>query len=247
MQNENTSDELLSSAKEFFRAGRYTSAEPLLNQLILKGAKDREIFHMLGTIYYDQGKFNKAIRAFKRALEIDPSFTDASVGLSIILNDLGRYEEGKKIFEEAKGLLAKGGAKEDPYINEKLALKHDELGELYFRYQRYMEALEQYYKALTLSSRKPELTMKVVETQVRLGDSHKALKELRQLIQTYPSFLTARLKLGVLLYESGNVAEAVEEWERVLARDANHAEAKRLLNLAQASHQQTRMSDSPTY
>lgn len=242
MQIDNSNDDLLSSAKDFFRNGRYSSAEPLLNQLILKGAKDREIFHMLGTIYYDQGKFNKAIRSFKRSLEIDPSYTDASVGLSIILNDLGRYDEGKKVFEEAKGLLAKGASKEDPYINEKLALKHDELGELYFRYQRYMEALEQYYKSLHLSTRKPELTMKVVETLVRLGESHKALKELRSLISNFPSFMTARLKLGVLLYESGSVAEAVEEWERVLAREPAHAEAKRLLQLAQASHQ-TRMTD----
>jgi cytochrome c-type biogenesis protein CcmH/NrfG len=243
VQTDNGSDDLLSSAKEFFRAGRYTSAEPLLNQLILKGSKDREIFHMLGTIYYDQGKFNKAIRAFKRALEIDPSFTDASVGLSIILNDLGRYEEGKQIFDEAKNLLAKGAAKDDPYINEKLALKHDELGELYFRYLRYMEALEQYYKALNLSSRKPELTMKVVETLVRVGEPHRALKELRSLINAFPSFITARLKLGVLLYESGNVAEAVEEWERVLAREPAHPEAKRLLQLAQTSHQ-TQMNDA---
>ncbi len=243
MQTENNSDELLSSAKDFFRAAKYSAAEPLLNQLILRGAKDREIFHMLGTIYYDQGKFNKAIRSFKRALEIDPSFTDASVGLSIILNDLGRYEEGKKVFEDAKGLLSKGGAKEDPYVNEKLALKHDELCELYFRYQRFMEALEQYYKALHLSSRKPELTMKVVETLIRLSEPHKALKELRGLINTFPSFSPARLKLGVLLYESGNVAEAVEEWERVIAREPNHPEAKRLLNLAEAS-QQTRVQEA---
>lgn len=237
MQNESGSEELLSSAKEFFRSGRYAAAEPMLNQLILNGAKDREIFHMLGTIYYDQGKFNKAIRAFKRALEIDPSFTDASVGLSIILNDLGRYDEGKKIFEEAKSLLAKGGAKEDPYVNEKLALKHDELGELYFRYQRFMEALEQYYKALNLSARKPELTMKVVETLIKVGEENKALRELRSLITTYPGFLTARLKLGVLLYESGDTLAAVEEWERVLERQPENAEAKRLLNLAQATGQ----------
>ena len=242
MQSEHGGDELLSSAKEYFRAGKYTNAEPLLNQLILRGSKDREIFHMLGTIYYDQGKFNKAIRAFKRALEIDPTFTDASVGLSIILNDLGRYEEGKKVFEDAKALVSKGGAKEDPYVNEKLALKHDELGELYFRYQRYMEALEQYYKALNLSSRKPELSMKVIETLCRLGEVHRALKELRSLIAAYPAFLTARLKLGVILYESGDIAAAVEEWERVLARQSDHAEAQRLLNLAQANHQ-TQLAD----
>ncbi len=241
MQSESGHDELLTSAKEFFRANRYSSAEPLLNQLILKGAKDREIFHMLGTIFYDQGKFNKAIRAFKRALEIDPTFTDASVGLSIIYNDLGRYEEGKAVFEEARKILAKGGAKEDPYVNEKLAFKHDELGELYFRYQRYMEALEQYLKSLSLSSRKPELTMKVVECLIRLGEGARAQKELRYLLTQYPTFHTARLKLGVLLYETGDVTSAVEEWEKVLERQSDHTEAKRLLQMAQATAQTRNM------
>jgi len=195
MATDNSLDDLLTSAKDYFREGRYNLAEPLLNQLLLRGSKDREIFHMLGSIYYDQGKFNKAIRSFRRALEIDPAYTDASVGLSIILNDLGRYDEGRKVFEDAKMLLAQGG-KDDPYVNEKLALKHDELGELYFRYQRYMEALDQYYKALSLSTRKPELTMKVVECHLRSGDTHRALKDLRSLILEYPGFTSARIKLN---------------------------------------------------
>src|ERR1700733_2168941 len=154
---------MLSAARDYFRANKYSQAEPLLNQLILKNSKSPEIFHMLGTIYYDQGKFNKAIRGFKRALELEPTYTDASVGLSIILNDIGRYDEGRKVFEEARELLDKSSATEDPYINEKFSIKHDELGEMYFQHTRYKEALEQYYKSLSLSSRKPELTMKIVE------------------------------------------------------------------------------------
>ena len=42
---------------------------------------------------------------FKKALEIDPHFTNASIGLSVILNDLGRYEEGREIFEKAYTLM----------------------------------------------------------------------------------------------------------------------------------------------
>ncbi len=62
---------MLGSARDYFRENKYGLAEPLLNQLILKNAKSPEVFQMLGTIYYDQGKFNKAIRAFRRALEAD--------------------------------------------------------------------------------------------------------------------------------------------------------------------------------
>ena len=92
-------NDLIETAQELFNKGKYSQVEAIINQLILNNCKDPTIFQMLGTIFYDQGKFNKAIRSFKRALEIDPGYTDASVGLSIILNDLGRYEEGKKVFE----------------------------------------------------------------------------------------------------------------------------------------------------
>ena len=225
---------MLGSARDYFRENKYGLAEPLLNQLIFKNAKSPEVFQMLGTIYYDQGKFNKAIRAFRRALELDPSYTDASVGLSIILNDIGKYEEGRKVFDDARTLLNKQSAGEDPYINEKFGIKHDELGEMYFHHGRFKDALEQYYKALNLSSRKPELTMKIVETYLRLEESDRATKELRSLIKDYPGFLSARVRLGKMLYESGDVASAIEQWEAVTHRDANHAEAQRMLRQAQA-------------
>ncbi len=234
MEAISSSDELLLSAREYFRENKYAFAEPLLNQLILKNAKSPEVFHMLGTIYYDQGKFNKAIRAFRRALEIEPTFTDASVGLSIILNDIGKYAEGRKVFEEARDLLNKQSANEDPYINEKFSVKHDELGEMYFHHGRFKEALEQNYKALSLSNRKPELTMKIVECFVRLEDLDKAIKELRSLIKDFPGFLSARVRLGKMLYDSGDVQGAIEQWEATTHRDPSHAEAQRLLRQAQA-------------
>lgn len=230
---ETVSNDMLASAREYFRENKYSLAEPILNQLILKNAKSPEVFHMLGTIYYDQGKFNKAIRAFRRALELEPTFTDASVGLSIILNDIGKYEEGRKVFDEARELLARQTSGDDPYLNEKFSIKHDELGEMYYHHNRFKDALDQYYKALTLSNRKPELTMKVVECYVKLQEPEKAIRELRSLTKEYPGFLSARVRLGRILYETGDMPGAVEQWEATLHRDANHGEAQRLLRQAQ--------------
>ncbi|MCB0363122.1 MAG: tetratricopeptide repeat protein, partial [Bdellovibrionales bacterium] len=202
---------LLVMAKDYFKENKYSSAEPILNQLILQGTKSADIFQMLGTIYYDQGKFNKAIRAFRRALEIEPSLTDASIGLSIILNDLGRYDEGRKVFEEAQVMLERHKAQADPYVNEKLAIKHDELGELYCRYNRVKEGLDQYYKALSLSSRKPELTMKIADCYIKLEDFKRAILELKNILRDFPSFSTARIRLGQLYYDSGQVPEGVAQ------------------------------------
>ncbi|MCB0406665.1 MAG: tetratricopeptide repeat protein [Bdellovibrionales bacterium] len=229
----NDQTEILNEASAFFKKGELKSAEPLINQLILDGHKSAEVFHMLGTILYDQGKFNKAIRSFRRALELDPFYTDASIGLSIILNDLGRYEEGRKVFEEAQVMLAQKSAKEDPYIEEKLAIKHDELGELYCQYRRYDEGLEQYERALQLSSRVPELTMKIVDCLENLNRLTEAEAQLKSLVKTYPDFFNARTKLGKIYYEQNKIPEAIDAWENVLSRDPNHAQAKKLLAQAQ--------------
>lgn len=228
-------DEMFEEAKREFIQGNYLVAEPILNQLILRNTRNPEVFQMLATIYYDKGQFNKAIKTFRRALEIDPTYTDASVGLSIILNDLGRYDEGKQVFEEAKALLDKRKGQVDPWLEEKLASKHEEIADLYFQYQRYEEALEQLLRALRLSTRKAELGMRIAECYVKLNDGERAIRELRTLIKDYPQYLPARIKLGLVYYNMSLIAEATEQWENVLYRDPHHPEAKKYLKMAQAA------------
>jgi tetratricopeptide (TPR) repeat protein len=226
---------MLSETREYFIDGNYKMAEPILQQMLLQNTRNPEVYQMLATIYYDKGQFSKAIKTFKRALEIDPTYTDASVGLSIILNDLGKYDEGKQVFIEAQTQLDKKAGKNDPFVDEKLSSKHEELADLYFQYKRFNEALEQLLRAQKLSTRKAEITMRIAEVYVQLGQSDRAVKDLRSLIREYPHFVPARLKLGVIYYNSNNVAEATEQWENVLMRDPQHPEALRFLKMAQAA------------
>ena len=230
---ESLQSDVVAEAKEAFIAGNYKISEPILQQLLLQGTRNPEVFQMMATIYYDKGQFNKAIRTFKRALEIDPTYTDASVGLSIILNDLGRYDEGKKVFEDARSILNQNKGTSDPYVEEKIASKHEELADLYFQYGRYNEALEQLLKAQKLSSRRAEISMRIAECFVKLGDTQKAIRCLQSMLRDYPHFNQARLKLGIIFYNLHQVAEATEQWENILLRDPKHSEAKKYLKMAQ--------------
>lgn len=227
-------EDALSEAKNSFINGNYKVAEPILQQMVLQGSRNPEVFQMLATIFYDKGQFNKAIKTFKRALEINPTYTDASVGLSIILNDLGRYDEGKKVFDDARKLLDQRSGTADPYIDEKLASKHEELADMYFQYGRFNESLEQLLKAQKLSSRRAEISMRIADCFVKLSDTQKAIRTLQNILREYPQFNPARMKLGLIYYNNQNLAEATEQLENVLARDPQHAEAKKLLKMAQA-------------
>lgn len=226
-------NDLLELARDKFKKGEMAGAERLLQQILLINNKVPEVYQMLGTIYYDQSKFTKAIQTFKRALEIDPTYTDASVGLSIIYNDLGKYDEGKSVFEEAQRSLAEKKTKGDPYIEDRIAQKHVELGDLYFQYHRYDDALEQFYKALNLSTRKPDIQMKIVEVYLKKDQGGKAAKELRKIIDYFPSYVPAKIKLGVVYYNSNKVVEAIHEWERILMRDPANQEARNYIRMAQ--------------
>jgi tetratricopeptide (TPR) repeat protein len=225
--------ELLDSARQKFINGDYAHAEPMLHQLLMINNRIPEVFQILGTIYYDKGQFSKAIKHFQRALEIDPTYTDASVGLSLILNDLGRYEEGKQIFQSAQRALDEAKKRQaDPYIEEKLAKQHLQLGDMYFQYERFGEALEQFHKSFVLNQ-KPEIKLKIIECYVKKGETDKAVRELKVFVKEQPQNSRAQIWLGLLLYNTKRVADAVDQWEKVLFRDPQNEEARKYLRQAQ--------------
>ena len=229
------SHQLIEEARSAFIEGDYATAEPILNQPTLLNSKNPEVLQMLATIYYDQGKFNKAIATFKRALEIEPGYTDAAVGLSIILNDIGRYDDAKKIFEDAKAQLDAKKQINEPNINEKFAAKHAELADMYLQFKRYDESVEQYQKAVSLSAKKLDLSLRLAECYVQAGQKDRAIKELKALLQADPRLTAPRLKLGLILYNSHHIAEAVDQWENILRYDSKNQEAIRYLKMAQAA------------
>lgn len=229
------SHQLIEEARSAFIEGDYATAEPILNQPTLLNSKNPEVLQMLATIYYDQGKFNKAIATFKRALEIEPGYTDAAVGLSIILNDIGRYDDAKKIFEDAKAQLDSKKLAAEPNIDEKFAVKHAELADMYLQFKRFDESAGQYLAAISLSSKKLELILRLAECYVQGGQKEKAIKELKSLLQADPRLAAPRLKLGLIFYNSHHIAEAVDQWENILRYDPKNQEAIRYLKMAQAA------------
>lgn len=234
-------DELFMAAKEYFNEGHYKIVEPMIQQLLIIDDHNPDVHYMAGTIYFEKGQLKKALSSFKKSLEIDPSFTDSSIGLSIILNDLGRYNDGKRVFEEAYALMKqKNASGSEPYINEKLAQKHEELADLYFLYKRFEEALENFNRAAEFSKNHINYKIKAIDSLINMKLLSRALKEAESLEKSSPYNVDLLLKIAQIHYQLNDTELAEEYWEKVLSQDPKNREAQNHL-----SHSKKQLFISP--
>lgn len=210
----------------------FAPAEDKLRILTQDSPDSADTEYLLGSLFYFKGQLGKAIEHLNRALNLDPRHTDASICLSVLYNDIGRYQDAKKVFELANQSVAYKKTGNDLAVDKKFSIKHLEIADMYFRYKRYDEAIEEYSKAILLDPSNSETRIRRAKAFSKKGFVTRAVQELKQLISEYPKYLTARIQLGLLHYSQGNLLDAEIEWEEVLKTDPNHREAKAYLEMA---------------
>ena len=224
---------ILSDAKELFNQNLLNKAFSLFEEVTNINPKNDEAYFYMGNIFHIRGQLGKAVKAFNKVLEYNPNHTDAAISLSVILNDIGRYEDAQKIFEKANEKVKnKDSGVKDPHINEKFAAKHFELAEMYFSYNRYDEALLEYEKSIALNPENLEVRIKIAKVYSKKGYLSKSFDVLRSLKSEHPSFIPARVALGLLHYGKGNTIEAQTEWQMALTKDPKNEEIQMYLKLS---------------
>jgi tetratricopeptide (TPR) repeat protein len=233
--------ELFKKAKDAFQRNDFKTASLLLNEVIENNPKYSEAYFFLANIFHLKGELGKAIKAFQKVLELDPNHTDAAISLSVIYNDIGKYEEAKVIFEKANGQIKNSQQQGliDPHLNKKFSIKHYELAEMYLSYGRADEALFEYNKAVNLDPDNLEVRIKVAKAYTKKGFISKAFEELKKLKTEHPGYMPARIALGLLYYGNGNIIEAQAEWQSVLTRDPAHKEAGMYMGLSRTATETT--------
>lgn len=228
--------QLLEQGKELFNKNSLSKAEKLFEEAIEINPTGAEALFYLGNIFHIKGLLGKAVKAFNKVLELDPNHTDAAISLSVILNDIGKYEQAQNIFEKANDHVKKESCGiQDPHINKKFSLKHYELAEMYFSYNRYEEALFEYNKASGLDPLNLEIRIKIAKVYSKKGYVNKAVETLKKLKSEKPGYTPARVALGLLHYGAGNVLEAQTEWQNALASDPSNEELQMYLNLSKSA------------
>lgn len=213
----------------------FSKAEILIQNWIEYESENADAYYHLGVLHYLRGQTGNAIKALRKALNFDPKHTDTAICLSVVLNDIGKYDEAKQVFEKANQSVAHKKTGDDLEIDRKFSVKHLELADLYFRYRRIGEAIEEYAKAALLDPAALDIRIRLAKAYAKKGFVTRAMQELQQLKNEYQDFIPARLQLGLLHYSQGNILDAELEWEGVLQISSAHREALAFLEMAKES------------
>jgi tetratricopeptide (TPR) repeat protein len=228
---------LLQRGREHFQANQYEKAEKALAPLARDRIPFADLYAMLGAINYQKGRLLDALGYFEEALRLNPAYTEAALNLAVTYNDLGKYDESKRVYARMIANRKNNTNDQvDPFVKGKIANMHAEVGEAYEQAGLHDEAANEYRRALSLCPSFVDIRTKLGATLRAAGNFQVAERELVKAKKEHPNLVGPRLELGMTYYNAGRRNDAAREWREVLAMEPENKFAKlylRLINTAE--------------
>ncbi len=99
--NEGDRWEAAQEGAELLREGEAELAVEELERVVAEDAENEYAHFFLGSAHFEKGRFEKAMKAYVRALEIAPGYLGAMVHLGHSLRMLGKLAEALRVGREA--------------------------------------------------------------------------------------------------------------------------------------------------
>lgn len=134
----------------------------------------------LGILFLMKGDLPEALRFFDRAIQADPNFIEAQFNATIILSDLGFYDEAAIRFQDAcqrEGVI--------------LARKHYDMCLFYQSVGKFQEAIEEILKAIHLI-KNHDYYIELTRIYIELQKFNEALQSINEAIILNPQSTIAQ-------------------------------------------------------
>lgn len=224
--------ELYEKGLSAFSRKDYETAERCFEELLLNGYNFADILNKLAFCKSMKGEMEKAEELLRKALELNPRYTEAGINLVYVLNEMGKYEEARKVQEKMRNATLKHQERVvDPFVIGKIANLHAEIGERYAEIGFYNEAIEEYKKAIKLRPTFVDLRTRLAVLLREQGYIEESIEHLTQCLLEKKDYLPALIQLGLTYYVMGEYDLAKKQWNRVLAIDPNNSVAKLYINM----------------
>ena len=203
-----------------------------------------------GAFLFDQGKYDEAIQAFNKALEIDPKNADAWTRKGQALIKQEKYDDAVQAFDRsleidsknARTWILEGTALlfyQDKYdkavqafdkaleIDPKNSMVWHFKGRTFINQEKYDEAIQAFNKALEIDPKNADAWTRKGQALIKQGKQNEALSALKTAVEIDPQNTNdiAWCLIGESLYECGNYDEAHQALEKALDADPNDMHA----------------------
>jgi tetratricopeptide (TPR) repeat protein len=222
-------ERLLARARERFAVQDYYGAVHLLEEIVESGRSFADVHHLMGVSLSLLGQHDRALKEFRRALELNPRYLEALIHQGLVLNELGREKEAEESFRRAAASVAPPSGGLPAPVAARMANQHAELAEEYAEAGALSFAIEEYERALELGPEYHDLRYRMARLLLEAGRSLEAREALEQVVQARPNFVDAEAALGLAHYLSGDGLGARDVWKACLARRPENARVEAYL------------------
>jgi len=177
----------------------------------------------------NRAEIEESIAQFKDAIQKDPTFAPAYVGLANAYESLSLILVGANPAEMRPKVI--GAAKRALELDPKLAEAHALMGAVYQRRWQWSDAAAEYQRALQLKPNDAAAHLGYANWLLCQGRTEEALAWARRARELDPLGTTGT-NIGWILFHARRYDEAIRELQSVLAIHADHAHARWYLGFA---------------
>jgi tetratricopeptide (TPR) repeat protein len=215
----------------YLGVGRFDAAEKLLKSTLAAHGSLANIHNLLGVTYHKQSRFADAIREFKKALVANNSFTEAALNLSVILCDVGQYDDAREVFEQAIRHVRPGQRVPDLVLG-RIANHHVTAARAYEHSNMIQDAIGEYRKALGIYPNMADVRLDLGRLYLRNGQPDKAFQEFTEILNKSPAHAKALVWAGIARLKAGKEDEARYLWRQAQASSPGDPGARALVKSA---------------
>lgn len=171
-----------------------------------------ELSHQ-GETFLELKRYNDALDAYNRAVELKPAYTEAWIGQANTLLELKRYQEAMDAYDQTIQL--------QPNYLEAWNGRGKALNHL----QRSKEAIASFDSALKIQPNNLEAWYERGNVQIKLQQYSEAITSFDKAVKIQPNNSLAWHKRGIALHNLRRYQEAVESYDKAVEHKPDYAEA----------------------
>ena len=236
----------LQELSQLYLQGKFQTARDGVEVLIQKYPMSAILFNLHGALHTAIGQHDLSVKAYKKALSIQPKYYDAYNNLGAAFEKLEKLDEAIAAFKQAVAIdpsiasaynnmgivLYKQGKLEEALkayekalaIQPNFAEAFNNLGNTLKKQKKFQESIEAYEKALNIKPAFFEALNNMGLALANLNKFDEAIEAYQKALTVNPDYFEAISNMGLALYKQGKLLEAVEAYQKALAIGPDTAE-----------------------